>query len=180
MTKSAKIISFVGMIGCGKTTVGRLLASENKLPFLDTDEYLARQHQTPVAELFREYGEIAFRKLEAEALSQICRQAKEKASGLILSCGGGIVLTEENRSLLRENTYCIWITRNPATVEQNPRVLHRPPIHDDPRRYEALLRARTPLYRETAHLQIDNRIARHTMHSLSRILSQKGLLPAKA
>src|SRR5690554_714972 len=92
-------------MGSGKSTVGRELARKMAYPFVDTDEEIERKAKKSIPEIFEEHGEKYFRRLEEEVLSEIIENNEE----MVISTGGGIVLSEGNRRILREKTITILL-----------------------------------------------------------------------
>ena len=137
--------------------------------FVDIDEQIVLETGKSIKELFDLYGEDGFRKIETDCLAG----QLQKEGFRIVSCGGGIILREENRKLLREKAYTVWIRRAPRLVLENQRVLERPPVNGDPNRYHMLLRQRTPLYKESAEMSLQNRNAFVTARQLCRILQKQ-------
>ena len=99
-----EIISLIGFMGSGKTSVGRELARIRKMEFVDIDEMIEQKMFKTVNEIFKTYGEEKFREIESEMLHSL-----KNRKNIILSCGGGIVLREANRNFLRNETECIWL-----------------------------------------------------------------------
>lgn len=89
---SKENIILVGMPGCGKSTVGRLLAKELGRPFIDTDELIVERDGRPIPQIFDENGESYFRELEASVIHDVCLQSR----GAVIATGGGAVLREKN------------------------------------------------------------------------------------
>ena len=98
------IISLVGFMGSGKTSVGRELARLTRMEFIDIDEMIEMKMSKTINEIFSKFGEEKFREIESDMLHSF----KDKKN-IILSCGGGIVLKEANRNFLRDETECIWL-----------------------------------------------------------------------
>lgn len=142
-------IVLVGMMGSGKTTVGRMLAARLSRPLLDSDEIIERREGRTVRDIFANDGEEAFRAIEAEVLKESL--ASEGPS--VIAAAGGVVLRSENRQALKESgARVVWLRADPAIlatrVKGGP---HRPLLDNDPagtllRMYEQ----REPLYREVA------------------------------
>ena len=142
-------IILVGMMGCGKSTVGRRLAAALGRPFVDSDKEIERRCGVAVATIFEVEGEEGFRRREAALIDELSRR-----SGLVLATGGGVVLLEENRRRLRERGFVVYLCASVAELWQRlrndkVRPLLRTP---DPRkRIAELVDQRDPLYRECAH-----------------------------
>ncbi len=143
----------VGMMGSGKTTLGRALAEQLRRPFVDSDEQVAARTGRTVREIFEHEGEPAFRRLEAEALAE----AVSSSQPSVIAAAGGVVLDAENRRRLREAGTVVWL-RAPAGVlaERAAGADHRPLLGDDPGEAMARLAAeREPLYAEVADAALD-------------------------
>ncbi|MGF1676058.1 MAG: shikimate kinase [Rivularia sp. (in: cyanobacteria)] len=93
----------IGMMGAGKTTVGRLLANELQYGFVDTDEVITASAKRTINQIFAEEGETAFRQLESDVLSQVSAYTK-----LTVATGGGIILKRENWSYLHHGLI-VWL-----------------------------------------------------------------------
>lgn len=141
----------IGMMGAGKTTVGRLLAKELDYGFVDTDAVIEKAAcDKPITQLFADEGEAGFRQMETQVLAQVCAFTK-----LVIATGGGIVLRPENWSYLHHGLI-VWLD---VPVE----ILYarlaedttRPLLQDnDPKgKLKLLLKERQPLYSQ-ADLQI--------------------------
>lgn len=104
--KSKENIVLVGMPSCGKTTVGRILASETAKCFIDTDEEIEKFSGKSISEIFAELGEKGFREIESSVIEKV--SALQNA---VISTGGGVVLRERNTELLKENGRIYFIDR---------------------------------------------------------------------
>lgn len=93
----------IGMMGAGKSTVGRLLAQRLEYRFFDTDILIERVKQQPITEIFQQEGEASFRALETQVLSQLSAYTRS-----VIATGGGIVLARHNWSYLQEGLV-IWL-----------------------------------------------------------------------
>jgi shikimate kinase len=156
VTSSADVpIFFVGCRGSGKSTVASRLATRLGRSFVDADLELESAAGPSIRALFETEGEQSFRDREEKLLADLCRRA-----GTVVATGGGCVLREGNRRLLRSTGTVIWLTAEPATLWQRIQLdpgsaERRPPLTDGgPGEVEKTLRERQALYREVAHLVI--------------------------
>jgi shikimate kinase len=145
-------IFLIGMMGSGKSTIGRLLANELEFEFVDADRELEQRAGISVASMFEVEGEEAFRQRESELLDELsCRPR------IILATGGGAVLRPANRQLLRSRGFVIYLQANAEELARRTRGdTARPLLQVEDRlgRISELLEQRGPLYRETAHLTV--------------------------
>jgi shikimate kinase len=146
-------IILVGMMGAGKTSVGRLLARRTGKAFHDCDHEIERVTGVKVAVIFEIEGETGFRARETKTLSELLRH-----SNMVLATGGGSVLSADNRKLLRENGTVVYLRASP--VDLYGRTKHdrnRPLLQtaDPLARLKQLFDERDPLYREAAHIIVD-------------------------
>ncbi|MBO6081502.1 MAG: shikimate kinase [Bacteroidales bacterium] len=150
------LIALTGMMGCGKSSVGRALALWLGVPFQDLDEVIEQRTGKSIPEIFAEGGEAAFRRLEQEALEALL--ADRSVSG-VLALGGGTVTTPACAELIREHSHCIYLRTSPETlVERLGRQPGGRPLlqTDDPAaRIAALLEERAPLYESVASQILD-------------------------
>jgi shikimate kinase len=146
-------IYLVGMMGAGKTTLGKSLSRRLRLRFVDTDRVLVERTGVAVATIFEVEGEAGFRKRESGLLAQL---AGEEPS--VVATGGGAILDPENRQVMREHGTVVYLrARVEHLWERTRHDTHRPLLKTpDPRgTLERLLQARDPLYREAAHVIVD-------------------------
>ena len=151
-------VVLVGMMGSGKTTVGRELAARLDRPFFDSDEMIEARTGHTVAELFESIGESGFRAEEAAALAE--GLADPVAS--VIAAAGGTVLDPTNRRLIRQagaaGGLVVWLHADVAVLAR--RVVsgtHRPLLEEDPAgTLERLSLVREPLYAEVADLRLES------------------------
>lgn len=143
----------VGMMGAGKTTVGRLAAARLGWEFLDSDAQVLAATGRTVPDIFAEDGEPAFRAAESRVLSE----AMTGSAPAVISVAGGAVLSEDNRTLLASSGVVVWLRADPATLGQRVGTgAGRPLLGEDPlESLTALYEVRRPLYASVAHLVID-------------------------
>ncbi len=140
------------MPGAGKTHIGRMLSARYKLPLIDTDKAVERAEGKPVTEVFAEHGEAYFRALETAALA-----GATAGSGAVISCGGGIVVTEKNVKILKDNCFVVFLRAKVETLLRRVKSGEtRPLLAGDPEgKIYALLSARAALYERAADYIID-------------------------
>jgi len=154
-----KGIVLVGARGSGKTTVGRILAEELDVPFVDSDQEVARRSGRSIKRLFEEAGEQAFRDWEERVIADLAMRNQS----LVLATGGGVVLRHSNRRQLRRLGRVVWLTAHPQILARrlasDPDGLDSRPaltsagVLDE---LEAILAERSPLYQSVADLTVDS------------------------
>ena len=135
----------VGMPGCGKSSLGRMLAKKLDRPFVDLDENVAARAGMSIPELFQKQGEEIFRRLEHEALCEATA-----LPGQVIATGGGVVTRPENMDPLRQNGRVIYLCR---PVEELPRTGRPLSAAGD---LNEMLTVRGPLYDKASDLTVDN------------------------
>jgi shikimate kinase len=146
-------IYLVGLMGAGKTSVGRLLARRLDKSFYDCDHEIERATGVKVAVIFEIEGEAGFRARESRMLAELVR-CKEA----VLATGGGAVLSSENRTLLSANGIVVYLRAMPLDLWKRTRHDRNRPLLKTPDplgRLEQLFEERDPLYRGTADIVID-------------------------
>ena len=138
-------IVLIGMPGCGKSSIGKLLSEKTGHRFVDADAEILRAAGKSIPEIFSQDGEEAFRKLETEVLSELGKQ-----SGLIIATGGGCVTKERNYPLLHQNGSIFWLKRDIASLPTDGRPLSQT------NRLEEMYQIRKPLYEAFADYVINN------------------------
>lgn len=162
-------ISLTGLMGSGKSTIGRHLAYVLGKEFVDTDEIIEEREGKTINEIFKDKGEKYFRKLEAELIAELCSQ-----EDLVLSLGGGAIVNDDNRKLLKRNSSLVTLIADPQDLyDRVKRRKNRPLLKgkDQLEVLEKLWEERKPAYMDS-HLQIQtenksiNLIAREIIKSL--------------
>jgi shikimate kinase len=145
-------VALIGFMGSGKTAVGRLLAARSGLAFVDTDDVIARAEGLSIRNIFDRHGEAAFRAKEKEVIQKL---SKEK--GILMACGGGAVLDQGIRQILRNSALVIWLCASPKTIVSRVRNETRPLLdgNDVQKTVGQLLSVRQPVYFKTADLIVD-------------------------
>ncbi len=144
-------IALVGLMGAGKSTIGRRLARRLDLPFADADDEIERAAGLTVAEIFERFGEAHFRDGERRVLARLAQGPPQ-----VIATGGGAFVNDETRALILERCVAIWLDAAIGTLAKRVgRKDHRPLLKDkDPHEVLAALAAeRNPRYAE-AHLAV--------------------------
>jgi len=161
-------IFLVGPMGAGKSSIGRELARRLDYSFKDTDDYLRERTGVDIATIFDFEGEEGFRRRETDALAALSQLERT-----VIATGGGTVVTEENRSLLRERGYVIYLrTSLDYQLARTRQSKHdRPMLHtDDPEtRLRELAAHREPFYQELSDFTVDTdgQSVKQVMHRLA-------------
>jgi shikimate kinase len=159
----------VGMMGAGKSTVGRILAQRLGRPLIDTDQCIEASTGRTVREIFANEGEPAFRALE----TQVLRESLEQDDPSVIAAAGGVVLDPQNRRLLVDSdARVVWLCADTALlVERVRNGTHRPLLDEDPTTVlERMAETRGDLYREVADLivTVDGRPASEVAEAVLR------------
>jgi len=149
----ANNIFLIGPMGAGKTTIGRHLATLLHKRFVDVDHEIERRTGVTIPVIFEIEGEAGFRRRESTLLTELSQD-----EDIVMATGGGAVLMEENRRILKERGTVVYLHADIDTlVERTRRDRNRPLLQtEDPRgKIEELLRQREPIYREVADVVVD-------------------------
>lgn len=141
-----KNIVLIGMMGCGKSTCGRLLAEKLGRELVDTDELIIQREGMAISDIFAQKGEAHFRTLE----TAVARELGAKTD-LIIATGGGLPLRRENREALRETGTVFFLNRNPQEIFDKANLDDRPLAQQGRDSFLRRFRDREPIYREMAH-----------------------------
>jgi shikimate kinase len=172
LNNSQKSIIFIGFMGVGKTTIGKLVADKLLRPFVDIDEEIEKEYGMPVSQIFKEIGEKAFRDREKQLIAELAKQERK-----VISLGGGAFLQEEIRKICLSSCIVIhldlslesWKERLSLIFDSRP-VLHGKSIDE----MEKLYDSRQEIYAQH-HLKIstDNQDAVNIAEQIITTLSQE-------
>ena len=162
-------VFLVGMMGAGKTTVGKLLAQQLGKTFLDSDEEIQRRTGVTIPHIFDVEGEAGFRQREAQAIHDLVLR-----DNIVLATGGGAVLAEQNRVALRGNGVVVYLKSSVHDLWQRTRHDRNRPLLQtaDPRaKLKELYELRDPIYMQVADLVIPT--GKQSAHSVLERLKQE-------
>ncbi|MCI7442761.1 MAG: shikimate kinase [Clostridium sp.] len=161
-------IVLIGMPGCGKTTVGKVLAKKLGYKFCDMDSYIQEISKKTIKELF-EHGEENFRDWETKACEELSRCNKT-----IIASGGGVVKREKNIEILKKSCTILFIDRPVERIINDVDINSRPLLKDGKERLYNLYDERYELYKKAADIQILNKgYLRDTIDIIINILNEK-------
>lgn len=173
-------IILIGYMGCGKSTVGKALASRNQQIFLDTDVCIEQQEGCAISNIFAQKGEGYFRDLEAKLLQKMVEEnantlEKERENVRVISVGGGLPLREENRVLLRQLGTVIYLKAKPDTIyERLKGDTTRPLLQtENPReKIKEMLESREGKYQAAAHniMEVDGKKTEEIVEEIRKML----------
>ena len=142
------------MPGCGKSTVGRHLARQLGLAFVDSDTVIEQRIGMPIREFFASRGEDAFRDVEQDVIDDVTAR-----DGALVATGGGAVLRPSNRDALHSRCHVFYLRSTPEELHRRLRHDSQRPLlqtADPLQRLRELYRERDPLYRRTAHFVVES------------------------
>ena len=145
LSDSMQNIILIGMPGCGKSTVGKILSQRLNRPLLEADADLVKAAGVPIPTIFEAEGEAGFRRRETAILAQLGKQ-----SGTVISTGGGCVTRSENYPLLHQNGTIVWLRRDLDKLAREGRPLS---LNAD---LHAMYATRQPLYQRFADFAVEN------------------------
>lgn len=160
-------ISLVGMPGGGKSTVGKQLARQLRVPFVDSDAEIEHRIGMPIKTFFEREGESKFRDIESQVIDELLVEPRE----LVLATGGGAVLREQNREVLKTRSTVVYLRSSPEELFRRLRHDTQRPllqVRDPLQKLRELFAVRDPLYRGTAHYVMET--GRPSVHALANMI----------
>jgi shikimate kinase len=173
------VIVLIGLPGSGKSTVGRQLARRLSADFMDSDHVIEQRLGCSIREFFEREGETAFRDVEERVIADLTQHSNSTGLQCVLATGGGAVLRENNRKHLRAAGRVVYLRSSPEDLYKRLRHDRNRPllqVGDPMQRLRDLYAQRDPLYRETAHFQLET--GRPSVAALvNLVMAQLELLP---
>jgi shikimate kinase len=167
--KAGSKVYLVGMMGAGKTTVGRLIARRLKLRFLDSDQEIEQRCGVKIPVIFEIEGEAGFRSREAQTIAELTA-----LEGVVLATGGGAVLSAANRQRLAAQGTVVYLRARPEDLYERVRHDRNRPLlatQDPLTRLRELYAERDPLYSEVADVVVET--GAQSVQALARALIDK-------
>ena len=177
---SEKNIYIMGFMGCGKTTIGSLLARKLQRPFNDTDSIIEKKTELSISQIFNYYGEARFRALEKQVISELCHLKKQ-----VIALGGGAVLSSENWNRISSTGFTVTLSYPPEIIASRLKSdVNRPLLsirnsEDKLKKIKELMKKRTPYYRKADfYLHSDSSLEASEIVDkiISHLTSNMGLL----
>lgn len=165
-------IVFVGLMGAGKSAVGRMVAQQLRVPFIDTDVEIERVSRMTISELFATYGEEEFRALETRVIKRLLRGGPK-----VVSTGGGAFINDNTRAHIRRGGISLWLKADLEVLwERVNKRDHRPLLKtENPKAtLSALMEKRYPIYAE-ADITIESRDVRKEIIATEVLTALAGL-----
>jgi shikimate kinase len=150
MNKSNKNIVLIGMPGCGKTLIGRLLSEKLNMEFIDLDMHIEKSSGLTISEIFKQ-GEESFRRLETQAISELV-----KSSYTIISTGGGVIKKNINIEMLKKLGLIIFIDRPIENIAADIKLKSRPLLKDGIQNLYRIYNERYEQYKKSSDITINN------------------------
>ena len=168
-------VFLIGPVGAGKSTIGRQLASELKLDFVDSDREIEQRCGVDIDWIFDIEGEEGFRKREQEVLSDLANRP-----GVVLATGGGAILLPENRTLLSSRGKVVYLQASiEQQLERTSKDKKRPllQVDDKETQLKKLMSEREPMYREIADVTIETSetTVRNVVQKITNLLMEEAV-----
>ena len=162
-------IFLIGFMGCGKSTMARLLSETTGAKLIEMDETIEAEAGMTINEIFEAYGETYFRDLETQLIRRIAEEG-----GAVVSCGGGAILRSENVAYMKENGKIIYLSATPETIFQRVRHSTNRPLLNGNMNVEyisSLMEKRLPRYLAAADITIvvDNKEKQDILNELLKV-----------
>ena len=168
-------IFIIGMPGCGKSSLGKKVAANMNLPYVDTDQRIEQAFGCPTSQIFESYGEQAFRNAETNTLIQLTRE-----TGSLVSTGGGMVMRENNREIMRNHGIIVLVDRPLEEIMGDIKLNRRPLLAQKGLpEVERLYHERIDTYRSIADVVLDNSHGYHAgVNGMEKLIRTLFNIPA--
>ena len=149
--RNVRAVYLIGFMGAGKTTIGKKLATLLDVPVMDTDEEIEKREAKKISQIFADQGEAAFRELETEMLKEL------PTSQVVITTGGGIILSEKNRDWMKENGTIVFLYASPEEIAKRLRSDQTRPLlqQDKLTAIDYLYKQRLPVYQALCDILVD-------------------------
>lgn len=147
-----KNLFFIGFMGCGKSTMARLLTEETGMKLIEMDETIEKEAGMTINEIFETHGEAYFRDLESKFIERIAEKG-----GAVVSCGGGAILRPQNVEMMKKNGTIVYFSATPETIYRRVRNSTKRPLLNGNMNVEyiaSLMETRLPRYLAAADITI--------------------------
>ena len=148
MENNKKNLFLIGFMGCGKSTMARILSQETGQELIEMDETIEKEAGCTINEIFETHGESYFRDLESALVERIAQKG-----GAVVSCGGGAVLRKENVENMKKNGRIVYLSATPETIFQRVRYSKNRPLLNGNMNIEfirQLMEKRLAIYEQSA------------------------------
>ena len=148
MEANKKNVFLIGFMGCGKSTLARRLSRDTQMELIEMDEIIEAEENMSISQMFETYGEEYFRDLESALVERITQKGN-----CVVSCGGGVILREENVKKMKENGKIIYLSATPETIYNRVKNSTKRPLLNGNMNVEyirQLMDKRLPLYEQAA------------------------------
>jgi len=168
-------IFIIGMPGCGKSSLGKKVAANMNLPYVDTDQRIEQAFGCPTSQIFERYGEQAFRNAETNTLIQLTRE-----TGSLVSTGGGMVMRENNREIMRNHGIIVLVDRPLEEIMGDIKLNRRPLLAQKGLpEVKRLYHERIDTYRSIADVVLDNSHGYHAgVNGMEKLIRTLFNIPA--
>ncbi len=165
-----KNIFLIGFMGCGKSTMARMLSRETGMELVEMDETIEAEAGITINEIFDKFGEQHFRDLESGLVERITDKG-----GVIVSCGGGAILREKNVEMMKKNGIIVYLSATPETIYNRVKnSTHRPLLNGNMNveYITELMEKRLPLYEKAADeiVYVDGKEKVQIVKEISRLI----------
>lgn len=150
MKKQVKNIVIIGMPGCGKTTIGKMISSKLNKKFVDLDDYIVDKAGCTIPEIFQK-GEEHFRNIESEAVEEVSIEGS-----MVISTGGGVIKNQKNIVNLKKNGIVFFVDRPLENIVSDVDISTRPLLKNGTGEIEKLFKERYAIYNSSCDFSVDN------------------------